>query len=310
MHLRLGTRASPLALKQTEEVVRRLRISLLESNTLDLVIITTKGDKHLETPLVNIGGKGLFTKELEEALLDGRIDIAVHSMKDVPTILPQGLHIGCILPREDPRDTLFSRQGLRIDTLPTQSCIGTVSLRRQAQILARRPDLRVVPLRGNIETRLAKLDRGLIDATILALAGIRRLGLKRKPDEILDTETMLPAVAQGALGLQIRSEDKHIQDILQTLACIRTTACVQAERAFLEALEGSCRMPIAALATIDTSYVLHLRGLVLSVDGKQYWSIERYGPMEQAYHLGYTAGYSLKNNPHETDSCPHYTPCP
>ena len=239
--LRIGTRGSPLALAQAHETRDRLAAAhphLASPGAIEIVVIKTTGDQILDRTLADAGGKGLFTKELEDALLGDRVDLAVHSMKDVPTWLPDGLDISTLLPREDPRDAFFSRSGDGLDTLPAGSVVGTAGLRRQAQVLERRPDLKIVPLRGNVQTRLKKLDAGEVDATLLALAGLRRLGLTDRITAVLEPETMLPAVAQGAIGIEIRSADDTTRALLAPLHCAETAARVTAERALLAMLDG------------------------------------------------------------------------
>jgi len=247
--LRLGTRGSPLALAQANEVRARLTAAHTElsEDAVEIVVITTTGDKIQDRTLAEIGGKGLFTKEIEEALLAGRIDAAVHSMKDVPTWLPEGLEISTILPREDPRDGLLSAGGQDLAGLPPCSVVGTASLRRQAQVLLARPDLRVVPFRGNVQTRLRKLAEGQVDATLLAMAGLKRLGMSGEVSAVLAPEVMLPAVAQGAIGVEIRSNDAVTRGALAALDDRDSAIRVAAERACLAVLDGSCRTPIAAL---------------------------------------------------------------
>ena len=239
--LRLGTRGSPLALAQAAEVRSLLAESdptLAPEGAVETVVIRTTGDKVQDRTLAEIGGKGLFTKEIEEALIEGRIDAAVHSMKDVPTWLPEGLEIACVLAREDARDALFSNAGDSLAGLPEGALVGTASLRRQAQVLAARPDLRVVPLRGNVDTRLRKLAEGQVAATLLAVAGLKRLGRAEAITAPLATEEMLPAVAQGAVGLEIRSDDDRTRAYLAPLQHQETARRVAAERACLAVLDG------------------------------------------------------------------------
>jgi hydroxymethylbilane synthase len=245
--------------------------------------------------LSEIGGKGLFTKEIEEALIDGRIDVAVHSMKDVPTQLPAGLEIACLLEREDPRDVLISSKASRIADLPKGAVIGSASLRRQAQLLALRPDLKVVTLRGNVGTRLEKLARGDADATLLALAGLKRLGKSDVATAILDTAEMLPAVAQGAIGLEIRAADRRMRALLHPLHHAATALAVTAERACLAELEGSCRTPIAAHAELMRDGQLRLRALIARPDGSRVHRDERVGPAADAEQLGRDSGRHLKS---------------
>jgi hydroxymethylbilane synthase len=295
---RIGTRGSPLALIQAREVRDRLVAAhpdLAVPEAVEIVVIRTTGDQIQDRKLAEIGGKGLFTKEIEEALLDRRIDLAVHSMKDVPTFLPPGLEIVCLLPREDPRDAFLSRRAASLAALPAGAIVGTASLRRQAQVLNRRPDLRVVPLRGNVDTRLRKLDAGECDATLLALAGLRRLGREDAATAILSPEEMLPAVAQGAIGVEIRADDTRARDRLLRVNDAATAICVTAERALLAALDGSCRTPIAALATLDGA-ALSLRGLIVTPDGQQAHRAFRRGPAADAAALGADAGAELKRN--------------
>jgi len=268
--IRIGTRGSPLALVQAREVRARLLAAApgTPEDAITLVEITTSGDRLLDRPLADAGGKGLFTKEIEEALLAGTIDLAVHSMKDVPTVLADGLEIACLLPREDTGDAFFSRDGLGLDEMPAGAVVGTSGLRRQAQVLWRRPDLRVVPLRGNVQTRLRKLAAGEVDATLLAVAGLNRLGQPAIPTEVLVPAVMLPAVGQGAIGIEVRSADARIHTRLAPLHCPLTSLRVTAERALLRMLDGSCRTPIAGHCTLTPDESLHLAGRLLSPDGR------------------------------------------
>jgi len=296
--LRIGTRGSPLALAQAHETRDRLAAAhadLRAPGAIEVVVIKTTGDSVQDRPLAAIGGKGLFTKEIEEALIDGAIDLAVHSMKDVPTWLPDGLAIVCLLPREDPRDALFTRDGAAsLAALPEGAVLGTSSLRRQAQALAARPDLRVVSIRGNVDTRLAKLADGAVDATMLAVAGLRRLGKSDRLQAVLDPAEMLPAVAQGAVGLEARSDDVRVRGYLAPLACAETTARVAAERALLAELDGSCRTPIAALATLDGAGGIALDALVAGPDGAAVHRATRTGAVGDAETLGRDAGQELR----------------
>lgn len=293
--VRIGTRGSPLALAQAGMVKSALAAAHPALAPAEIVVIKTTGDQIQDRALSEIGGKGLFTKEIEEALIEGRIDLAVHSMKDVPTQLPEGLEIACLLEREDPRDVLISRSGKSIATLPQGAVIGSASLRRQAQLLALRPDLKVVTLRGNVGTRLAKLDKGDADATLLALAGLKRLGKADVATAILDMTEMLPAVAQGAIGLEIRAADRRMRDLLQPLHHIATEVAVAAERACLAELEGSCRTPIAAYARLTPDGQLHLRALIALPDGSRIHRDERSGPASDAERLGRDSGRHLKS---------------
>jgi hydroxymethylbilane synthase len=294
--IRLGTRGSPLARIQTELACRALAAAhpdLAAAGALEPVVIRTTGDAVTDRPLAEIGGKGMFCKELETALLERRIDLAVHSVKDLPTWLPDGLVLAALLPREDPRDVLIAPNPGGLDALPQGAVIGSASLRRQAQLLARRPDLRVVNLRGNVATRLRKLEDGEIDATLLALAGLRRLGLEPPGAEILPTEVMLPAVGQGAIGLECRADDAPLRALLAMLDDPATSACVRAERALLAALDGSCHTPIAGHATCAGGE-LHLRGLIARIDGSRCLANELRGPVADAEALGRAAGEELK----------------
>ncbi len=270
--LRIGARRSPLAQIQAKLVSDRLQTIhglLAEEGAVETVLIQTEGDAVRDRPLSEIGGKGLFTKEIDRALISGRIDVAVHSMKDVPTVLPESLTIPCLLPREDPRDAWISSSGLNMAALPAGASVGTSSLRRRAQILARRPDLHVEPLRGNVDTRLKKLNLGEVDATLLAYAGLKRLGQEDVITEILSSDAMLPAIAQGAIGAQCRRTDDQVLGFLMPLNHSPTEIAVRAERAFLARLGGSCETPIAALCTLDGVGGLHLSGLIATFDGTE-----------------------------------------
>ena len=296
--LRIGTRGSPLALAQAgmvRDALAGANPNLAEKGAVEVVVIKTTGDRVLDRPLAEIGGKGLFTKEIEEALLDGTIDLAVHSMKDVPTLLPPGLVIAAMLPREDPRDALIAGPGVaRIADLPEGVVVGTASLRRGAQLLARRPDLQVVPLRGNVQTRLRKLGEGEVAATFLALAGLRRLGLEAAASGVIEPDEMLPAVAQGAVGIEVREGDKRVLGLLAGIDHAATFRAVVAERAFLAALEGSCRTPIAALAEFDGKGGLTFRGLVARPDGTGLRWVERQAAADDAEVVGAVAGAELR----------------
>jgi hydroxymethylbilane synthase len=297
--IRIGTRGSPLALAQARETRERLAAAhpaLAAPDAVEITVIRTSGDMVQDRPLAEIGGKGLFTKEIEEALAQGRIDLAVHSMKDMPTILPEGLAILALLPREDPRDVLFRRDGRTggLATLAPGAVVGTSSLRRQAQILARRPDLAIVPFRGNVDTRLRKLGEGRADATVLALAGLRRLGQGDRAMDVLSIEEMLPAVAQGAIGLEGRIGDRHVEDLVAALHDSTTGSCVAAERALLAALDGSCRTPIAALAELSPGGRLSLRALTATPDGRRVVATSREGGRADAVRLGEDAGAELR----------------
>ncbi|PIW44123.1 MAG: hydroxymethylbilane synthase [Zetaproteobacteria bacterium CG12_big_fil_rev_8_21_14_0_65_54_13] len=264
-HIRIATRRSPLALWQAEYIAAELE-KMSPDITTELVKIVTRGDKILDVPLAQVGGKGLFTKEIDEALLDGRADVAVHSMKDVPTQLPAGTSIRAYPERADPRDAIATITGGGLDTLPEGATIGTSSLRRVAQLQALYPSFRFISVRGNIQTRLSKMGTE-VDAIILAAAGIRRMGMQDQMHEFIDTEVLMPAVAQGTLGIQTRNGDDAINALVDRLNDTDTVDRTRAERAFLARLEGGCQVPIAAFATLDGDQ-LTLKGLVGSVDGK------------------------------------------
>jgi hydroxymethylbilane synthase len=294
--LRIGTRGSPLARAQTDLVCRALRSAhadLAEPDALEVVVVRTTGDRITDRPLAEFGGKGLFCKELETALLEGTIDLAVHSMKDLPTWLPDGLAIGAMLEREDFRDVLLAQGATSLAGLPRGAVVGTASLRRQAQLLARRPDLRVVSFRGNVETRLKKLAAGEVDATLLALAGLKRLSLDPGLGTALAPEEMLPAVGQGAIGVECRSGDETVRALLAAVDHAPTSACVRAERALLAALDGSCRTPIAGLAEISEGS-LRLRALIARPDGSLCLTTERRGDPASGEALGRDAGEELR----------------
>ncbi len=282
--LRIATRKSQLALWQANWVKDRLQ-DLHPGLRVELVRVVTKGDKILDVPLARVGGKGLFVKEIEDALLEGRADIAVHSMKDVPTELPEGLHLPVICEREDPRDAWFSREGLGLRDLPAGAAVGTSSLRRQAQLRAVRPDLRFESLRGNVDTRLRKLAEGRYDAVVLAAAGVKRLGLAGRVTQYLDPELTLPAIGQGAVGIECRRDDPGTNALIAPLRHEPTWVAVGAERAFLARLEGGCQVPIAAFGELVDG-TLRLRGLVGSLDGSTLVRGERTGPAAGAPDLG------------------------
>lgn len=265
MSIRIATRQSQLALWQAEHVARRLTQAGVRA-PVTLVKLTTQGDRILDAPLAKIGGKGLFTKELEQALLEGRADLAVHSMKDVTVTLPAGLHIGAILEREDPRDAFVAPAYAGLEALPAGACVGTSSLRRQSQLRARYPTLDVRTLRGNVNTRLKKLDAGEFDAVILAAAGLKRLGLGARIRAYLGPELMLSAVGQGAIGIECRRDDARVNALIAPLHHADTGVCLAAERALNARLEGGCQVPIGAYATRDGAR-LHLRAFVGSPDG-------------------------------------------
>lgn len=280
----LGTRGSKLALQQSEWFQSRI-LAVAPEVRVTLQKIQTSGDKIVDVPLAKVGGKGLFVKEIEDALLAGDIDLAVHSMKDVPAQLPQGLDILCVPPREDPRDALISRNGVRFADLPRGARIGTSSLRRQSQLLHARPDLRIEMLRGNLDTRLRKLKDGQFDAIVLAAAGLRRLAWAHEITEYLDPALCLPAIGQGALGIEGRRDDHFVRSVLNRLNDAATQTTVTAERALLHRLEGGCQVPIGAHAVLSDGQIL-LEGLVASVDGKTVIKDRVQGSSRDAHALG------------------------
>ena len=282
--LKIATRQSPLALWQAEHIKQRLEQMYADVH-VELVTFVTQGDKILDTPLAKIGGKGLFVKELEAALLDGRADLAVHSMKDVPMQLPEGLTLAVTCEREDPFDAFVSNEYESFDALPIGAKLGTSSLRRKCQLLKARPDLEVIDLRGNVGTRLSKLDAGQYDAIILASAGLKRLGLQDRIRHTLSPELSLPAVGQGALGLECRADDQATLALILPLMHVETDTCVRAERAFNAYLEGGCQVPIAAYATL-TGDTLSIEGRVGGVDGQILLVAQQQGLTTQAQQLG------------------------
>lgn len=282
--IRIATRKSPLALWQAEHVSARLKAAY-PGLEVELVTFTTQGDKILDTPLAKIGGKGLFVKELERAMLDGDADIAVHSMKDVPVELPDGLHLPVILDREDPRDAFVSNNYANFDELPQGAKLGTSSLRRQCQLRERRPDLEILDLRGNVNTRLAKLDAGDYDAIILAAAGLKRLGFEDRIRTALPPEISLPAIGQGAIGIECRENDPRINQLIAVLDDPDTHICVEAERAMNNRLEGGCQVPIAGFAVLEGKQI-QLSGLVGRVDGSEILRSAIFGPPHEAGEMG------------------------
>jgi hydroxymethylbilane synthase len=287
--IRIGTRGSPLALAQAHEVRDRLaKAHGLPEDAIAITVIKTTGDQVLDRPLSEIGGKGLFTKELETALFANDIDVAVHSMKDMQTVLPDGLAVGAVLPREDPRDAFISLKHADLAALPPGAIVGTSSLRRKSQVLNARPDLRVVDFRGNVQTRLRKLKEGVAEATFLAVAGLKRLGIENHITAVVPMDAMLPAVAQAAIGLEIRADDKAMAALVAPLNDANTAIAVTAERAFLARLEGSCRTPIAGHATLDDNG-LSFRGELLSPDGKKKYDVVRSGAPDSASDIGVSA---------------------
>ena len=292
--IRIGTRASPLAMAQAHETRDRLIAAHnLPDEAVVIVDMTTTGDRRIELKLGEIGGKGLFTKEVEESLIARKTDLAVHSMKDMPTVLPDGMEICTLLPREDVRDAFLSPKYSGIDAMPAGALVGTASLRRQAQLLHRRPDLKVGLFRGNIQTRMRKLEDGEADATFLAMAGLNRMGKADIATLALEPNEMLPAVAQGAIGIEICSDNDDIRAMLAPLNCEATQIRTNAERAFLNALDGSCRTPIAALAEIDGDK-LTLRGEILRPDGSERFTTARAGALSDAVAMGRDAGAELR----------------
>ena len=298
--IRIGTRGSPLALAQADEVRTRLAAAdpaLREDGTIEIVVIHTTGDRMTQGPLSAIGGKGLFTKEVEEALIDRRIDVAVHSMKDVATLMPGGLMIAALLPREDPRDAFLTADPgggpAGPAALPVGAVVGTASLRRAALLRNRRPDLQVVPFRGNVNTRLRKLAAGEVAATLLAVAGLKRLGLAGKARSVLSSEEMLPAVCQGIIGLQCREDDAAVRNRLAGVNDPQSTLAATAERTLLAGLDGSCRTPIAALAE-SAAGALSLRALIVRPDGTGLVSAARSGCPDDAAAMGRDAAEELR----------------
>ena len=284
--LRIGTRGSPLALAQAYETRARLAAAFdLPHEAFEIVVIKTTGDKVLDRPLKEIGGKGLFTREIEEDLLSGAIDIAVHSMKDMPVLQPEGLLLDCYLPREDVRDAFVSLEFDSLDALPAGTKVGSSSLRRRAQLTARRPDLEVVEFRGNVQTRMKKLEDGVAGATFLAQAGLNRLGMADVARSAISPEDMLPAVAQGAIGIERRANDPRTAEMLAAIHDRDTGIRLAAARAFLAGLDGSCETPIAGLAEIDGP-MLRLRGEILRPDGSEVLSEDRSAPIAEAAKLG------------------------
>lgn len=292
--LRIGTRGSPLALVQARAVRARLADALaINEDAIELMVIRTSGDIIQDRPLTAEGGKGLFTKEIEEALLDRRIDLAVHSAKDMPTLLPCGLMLAACLEREDPRDVFISDKAKTLAALPRGATLGTASLRRQAIAKRARPDLVVKPLRGNVETRLRKLAEGHADATLLALAGLKRLGLEQHVTHIMGTDEFLPAVAQGAIAIEAREDNARVHDVVARINHDDTFTAVACERAFLGALDGSCKTPIAGHATVSDDAVA-FRGLIARPDGGAAHDISGTGHRSDAAKIGEAAGHELK----------------
>ena len=282
--LRIATRKSPLALWQAEHVRSRL-MELHAGLQVELLTMSTQGDRILDSPLAKIGGKGLFVKELEQGMLEDRADIAVHSMKDVPAELPEGLCIGAILEREDPQDAFVSNEFAAVDALPDAARVGTSSLRRQCQLRARRPDLRILDLRGNVGTRLGKLDAGDYDAIVLACAGLKRLGMAARITSALAPELMLPAIAQGVIGIECRCDDEWVKALIAPLNHEETLQRTTAERAMNATLAGGCQAPVAGYSVINAN-AIELRGLVGRADGSEIIHGDISGPVQQAAALG------------------------
>ena len=294
IHLRVGTRGSPLALAQAN-MVRALLAAAhgVGESAIEIVVIRTTGDVIQDRPLADAGGKGLFTKEIEQALLDRSVDLAVHSAKDMVTFLPEGLVLTACLAREDARDVLVSRVAKSVADLPSGAVVGTASLRRQAQLLRLRPDLKVVPMRGNVGTRLDKLARGDADATILALAGLKRLNKADAATAILDTTDFLPAVGQGAIAIETRVDDETTRGLVAKINHEPTLTAITVERAFLAVLDGSCRTPIAGHASVSDGKI-SFRGLIAKPDGSQAFEATRAGTVADAAAIGADAAHELK----------------
>ncbi len=293
--LRIGTRGSPLALIQTHEVIAGLAAHH-PMLTVEIVPIKTTGDTIVDRSLIDMGGKSLFTKEIEQALLKGEIDLAVHSMKDVTADVPEGLIIPSMLKREDPRDALITYKHKPLEELPTGAIFGTSSLRRQAYVLHKYPHMAVVSLRGNVATRLEKVEKGEVAATLLAVAGLKRLGLLDKATQVLDLDKFLPAVAQGAIGIQCRTDDECSLDCLASLNHLPTFQAVSAERAFMKALNGSCRTPMAGYGYLEGD-TLMFNGMVSDPQGQEMHSVSHSGPASDAVRIGEEAACKIKGKP-------------
>ena len=292
--LKIGTRGSALALYQANETRRLLSLAHgMPESAFEIVVISTSGDRIQDRPLSEVGGKGLFTREIEDALLSGGIDIAVHSSKDMPTLLPDGLMLAAFLERQDPRDAFIGHGNAKLEDLPPGATIGSSSLRRQAQIRRIRPDLNVVMFRGNLPTRLKKVAEGIVDGTLLALAGLRRLELDAAVTEILPTDIFLPAPGQGAICIECREGDAGARVMLDAIAHVDTTTALRCERAFLAALDGDCRTPLAGLAVVANGHVT-FTGLVLTPDGQQSHEIADVGPALDAAIIGTRAAARIR----------------
>jgi len=293
--LRIGTRGSPLALAQASETRARLMAAHnLPQDAFEIVVMSTAGDRILDRPLAEVGGKGLFTREIEDGLLEGRLDIAVHSSKDMPTVLPEGLHLSAFLPREDPRDGFIGKAAASIAALPPGAVIGSSSLRRQALIRRIRPDIEVAMFRGNVQTRLRKLEEGQVHGTILASAGLNRLGLDHVVTDLMPLDLFPPAPGQGAICIESRIGDARVAALLEPINHVATGQALTCERAFLGALDGSCRTPIAGHAVIDGGR-LRFSGLILSPDGQQSHEIDGEGEAGDAARIGFEAGARVRD---------------
>ena len=297
--LRIGSRGSPLALVQAREVQNRLAAAAgVDAARIAIEVVRTTGDLVQDRPLADAGGKGLFTKEIEEALLAGNIDVAVHSAKDVPTVLPAGLVLAGFLPRDDPRDAFISHKAKTLQDLPPGAVVGTASPRRQALVKRLRPDVKVVTLRGNVETRLHKLEAGAVDATLLAVAGLKRLGLLAAATAILEPEAFVPAVGQGAIAVETRADDAKTRALVDAINDGDTATALAAERAFLAVLDGSCRTPIGGHAQIGDRKVgggdVRFRGMIVKPDGSEAFEVLHAGRREDAASLGADAGHELR----------------
>ena len=292
--LRIGSRGSPLALIQARQAQAAIIAACgVAPEQVEIKIIRTTGDKVQDRPLVELGGKGLFAKEIEEALLSGAIDLAVHSSKDLPAVLPAGLTLAAFLPREDPRDALVAGASKSLRDLPRNALVGTASPRRQALLKRARPDLRIAPLRGNVETRLRKIEAGGMDATVLAVAGLKRLGLLAAASGVLEIDEFLPAAGQGAIAIETRADDAEARSLAAAIGDTDTAVALAAERAFLAALGGSCRTPIAGHACLDGETVT-FHGLVAKTDGSEAIEVFRQGQRADAGALGADAGHDIK----------------
>lgn len=293
--LKIGTRGSPLALAQAQETRARLMAAHdLPEDAFEIVVISTSGDRIQDRPLADAGGKGLFTKEIEEALIAGRIDIAVHSSKDMPTVLPDGLELSAFLPREDARDAFVGRQATRIAEMPRGAKVGSSSLRRQALIRRMRPDLEVVMFRGNVQTRLRKLEEGVAGGTILALAGLKRIGLEHVATDLMPLDAFPPAPGQGAIGIESRIGDKHAERMLAPIHDVPTGQALACERAFLATLDGSCRTPIAGYAAVEGGRLV-FNGLIILPDGTETHDVRLEGQANQAANIGTQAGLDVRS---------------